>query len=226
MYGGVRRVAGAAGMRKIAGAGSVQARGVFKATAPVLDKHYKQEEWNPLNYTVNNGGRSLINKDTTLYEFMMYQYRLNRMAGTVDDRIGRFVETVYKNMGYVSLRSKASNYSVFYYYGLMNRMTSGLLYNTRLQPVMMHKVNHLLAYFHGGHTQQHRSIMRKPVNFKYFWLWWQTRRMMCQAHQQYDEWVYKRQCADGTINLPPMKTTTLRWRKSLMNCFDSSSSTL
>eukprot|EP00659_Diplonema_papillatum_P013020 gene13020-20080_t len=122
---------------------------LFSKTARTLDPNYRSGEWQPQLYS-SNSGRSLINGSTTLYDFMIYQFRLNRFRATMEGRVANFLEYTQKNIGLVSMRSKAFNYSLYYYFGTIHKSASNLLFNVRLQPVMMHKVHHLIQYFHAG----------------------------------------------------------------------------
>eukprot|EP01061_Rhynchopus_euleeides_P019692 TRINITY_DN32303_c0_g1_i1.p1 TRINITY_DN32303_c0_g1~~TRINITY_DN32303_c0_g1_i1.p1 ORF type:complete len:247 (+),score=56.05 TRINITY_DN32303_c0_g1_i1:100-741(+) len=207
---------------------AVWARGLQKrgisTTRALCDKHFRRDEWTPSTYQVDQGARYLMNRDTTIHEFMLYQHRLNRNPGTIDGRVGKFLETLQKNIGYVSLRSKAFNYSAYYYYTLMNQIASNLLFAYRLQPVIMHKVHHLIQYFHVGHTMENKSIMRKPVNYRYFWLWWLTRRSYKTPVYTFDKWVYTQKMAKGDVNIPKMAATPELLFRRLKNAFDSSGS--
>ena len=203
---------------------NVQRRGLA-ASAVRLDKNFRKEEWSPMSYTTNLGNRNLVNSDTTLHEFMLYHYRLNRHAGSTDGRVGQFLETLQKNVGYVSLRSKAFNYSTYYYFAQMNQIASGLLFAYKLQPAIMNKVHHLLQYFHAGHTQENKAIMRKPVSYRYFWLWWMTGRSYNTPVYSYDKWVFLRSMAKGDVKLPKMRLTSEGMFRNLMNAFDSSGTT-
>eukprot|EP01064_Diplonema_japonicum_P001557 TRINITY_DN11026_c0_g4_i1.p1 TRINITY_DN11026_c0_g4~~TRINITY_DN11026_c0_g4_i1.p1 ORF type:complete len:209 (+),score=1.37 TRINITY_DN11026_c0_g4_i1:46-672(+) len=200
------------------GLGRRQAR-CLSRTATLRDLSYKNSEWQADKMTTNRG-RSLINSDTTLYDFMVYGFQLSRKRGTVEARVANLLEYTQKNIGMVSMRSKAFNYSLYYYYPVIHKAASNLLYNFKLQPLLMHKVHHLIQYFHAGQSQQYKSIIRKPANFRYFWLWWLTRRNQFKGIHQYDVYEYARKCANGEVKLPQMRRTAESWRSLYKNAFE------
>eukprot|EP01059_Diplonema_ambulator_P016419 TRINITY_DN27917_c0_g1_i1.p1 TRINITY_DN27917_c0_g1~~TRINITY_DN27917_c0_g1_i1.p1 ORF type:complete len:224 (+),score=44.34 TRINITY_DN27917_c0_g1_i1:38-673(+) len=188
-------------------------------TAVKYDPGYKHNEWQADKMTTDTG-RYLINSDTTLYDFMIYTFQLNRFYCTVESRVANLLEYTTKNVGMVSMRSRAFNYSLYYYFPVIHKAASNLLFNYKIQPLMMHKVHHLIQYFHAAQTNQHKAIIRKPANFKYFWLWWWTRINRGSPLFQYDKEVYARQCANGEVKLPPMKRKAEGWRALYLNAFE------
>merc|ERR1712167_425234 len=101
---------------------------------------------------------------------------------------------------------------------MFHKAVTNLLFNYRLQPLLLHKIYHVIKHFHAGHAMEHKTIMRKPANFKYFWLWWLARPQgrMRQAYE-YDRWLCTRKIATGEVKAGVHMQ--LFCKRDLMNAF-------
>ena len=189
---------------------------LISRTRSLQDPNYRPDEWTPLTY-FNNTGRSLVHADTPFYDFLLFQFRLHRYHGSIEGRVGKFLELAVRNIGYISLRSRAYNYSSHYYFTLIHKMAANLLYNVKLQPLLMNKVFHLIQYFHCGETEALKSIIRKPASFKYFWLWWNLHPRVATRRFTYDSIVMARKYHQGDIKIPRMRKN---WRSRYLNAFE------
>eukprot|EP00756_Hemistasia_phaeocysticola_P014718 Hpha_TRINITY_DN15355_c0_g5::TRINITY_DN15355_c0_g5_i1::g.87984::m.87984 len=204
----VGRAAGVAvgGQRRFAG---------FVQEHPV----YNGGSYEPFRYR-ENSGRYMINSDTSFFDLMMVMYRLNRYRTTVEHKVAMFLENTLKNFGYMSVRCRAFNYSLYYFFALFHKVVCNLLYNVRLQPLIMNKLHTLLRSFHGGHIDEHKSIIRKPANFKYFWLWYSVHPNFGGETKQYDVWQWRKKCVAGEIKTPPKHNAHIYMKRRLLNSLE------
>eukprot|EP00755_Sulcionema_specki_P000125 Sspe_Gene.114644::Locus_100816_Transcript_1_1_Confidence_1.000_Length_447::g.114644::m.114644 len=108
------------------------------------------DKWNALAVR-DSDGRPVVNSDITFYDYLMYVHRLWSSPASIEGKISHLFEMVLKNVGYVSLRCRAFNYSLYHYNHMVHKAVTNLLYNVRLQPLILHKLYHVLRHFHGGH---------------------------------------------------------------------------